>query len=247
MSIIFSVIIPLIGTSLGAFLVFFIKSSYSQKIDKILLGFSGGVMLSASFFSLIIPSIKLSQEQGKISWFPTVIGFLLGVLTLVFIDKLSEKIEKIGNDKTNVMLLAITIHNIPEGMAVGVGCASALNDNTTFGIMSALTLSLGIAIQNIPEGAIISAPLMTKGMSKKKAFFLGVLSGVVEPVFCVITMCFTIFISNLLPYFLSFASGAMFFCIVDELFPSSKDDSKCGLISATFGFALMMILDVALS
>ena len=250
--------IPFIGTSLGAFTVFFMKDKINPKTEKILLGFAAGVMIAASVWSLLIPSIDLARQRGKISWLPALIGFALGIVFLLLIDSIvphlhlkSTKPEGFDRglfSKTAMMLFAVTIHNIPEGMAVGVTCAGAIGENPRITLTSALALSVGIAIQNFPEGAIISMPLKGEGMSKGKAFFYGVLSGAVEPVGAIITLLLTSHILPLLPYFLSFAAGAMMYVVIEELIPEcqSGEHSNLGTIGAAVGFALMMVLDVAL-
>lgn len=250
--------IPFIGTSLGAFTVFFMKDKINPKTEKILLGFAAGVMIAASVWSLLIPSIDLARQRGKISWLPALIGFALGIVFLLLIDSVvphlhlkSTKPEGVDRglfSKTAMMLFAVTIHNIPEGMAVGVTCAGAIGENPRITLTSALALSVGIAIQNFPEGAIISMPLKGEGMGKGKAFFYGVLSGAVEPVGAIITLLLTSHILPLLPYFLSFAAGAMMYVVIEELIPEcqSGEHSNLGTIGAAVGFALMMVLDVAL-
>lgn len=250
--------IPFIGTSLGAFTVFFMKDKINPKTEKILLGFAAGVMIAASVWSLLIPSIDLARQRGKISWLPALIGFALGIVFLLLIDSIvphlhlkSTKPEGFDRglfSKTAMMLFAVTIHNIPEGMAVGVTCAGAIGENPRITLTSALALSMGIAIQNFPEGAIISMPLKGEGMGKGKAFFYGVLSGAVEPVGAIITLLLTSHVLPLLPYFLSFAAGAMMYVVIEELIPEcqSGEHSNLGTIGAAVGFALMMVLDVAL-
>ncbi len=250
--------IPFIGTSLGAFTVFFMKDKINPKTEKILLGFAAGVMIAASVWSLLIPSIDLARQRGKISWLPALIGFALGIVFLLLIDSIvphlhlkstkPEGFDKGLFSKTAMMLFAVTIHNIPEGMAVGVTCAGAIGENPQITLASALALSVGIAIQNFPEGAIISMPLKGEGMGKGKAFFYGVLSGAVEPVGAIITLLLTSHILPLLPYFLSFAAGAMMYVVIEELIPEcqSGEHSNLGTIGAAVGFALMMVLDVAL-
>ena len=225
---ILGILLPLIGTTLGSSLVYLLKNKLSSNIEKLLLGIASGVMISASLFSLILPSIEMS------SWIPTTIGLLLGV---IFIDIINKKLE--SNTK---LTLAVTLHNIPEGMAVGVIFAGYLSH--TVSILSAFTLSIGIALQNIPEGAIISMPLKST-KSKNIAFLIGTLSGVVEPIFSSFTILLTSLVVPVLPYLLSFAAGAMIYVVVDELIPSSslKDDSKITVIAFTIGFVIMMVLD----
>ena len=223
-------ILPLLGTTLGSSFVFLLKDKLNDNIEKLLLGIASGVMISASFFSLILPSIEMS------SWIPTTIGFLLGIL---FLDYLNYKIEKSSNFK---LALAVTLHNIPEGMAVGVIYAGVITGSIN--MMSALTLSLGIALQNIPEGAIISMPLK-KDNGKFKSFIIGTLSGIVEPIFSLITILLTRLVVPVLPYLLSFAAGAMFYVVIDELIPESSlnDKTRITVIAFTIGFIIMMVLD----
>ncbi len=250
-------LIPFIGTSLGAATVFIMKNKVSPKIEKTLLGFASGVMIAASIWSLLIPSMEMAEEQGKIAWLPALIGFFAGVLFLLAIDSIvphlhlnADKPEGVKSrfSKISMMLFAVTIHNIPEGMAVGVAYAGAASGNSGMTIAGAFALSIGIAIQNFPEGAIISLPLKGEGISKGKAFLLGILSGVVEPIGGLITILLASRIVPLLPYMLSFAAGAMFYVVVEELIPEahSGDHSNLGTIGASLGFALMMVLDVAL-
>lgn len=250
-------LIPFIGTSLGAAAVFLMKNKVSPRIEKTLLGFASGVMIAASIWSLLIPSMEMAEEQGKIAWLPALIGFFAGVLFLLAIDSIvphlhlnADKPEGVKSrfSKISMMLFAVTIHNIPEGMAVGVAYAGAASGNSGMTVAGAFALSIGIAIQNFPEGAIISLPLKGEGISKGKAFLLGILSGVVEPIGGLITILLASRIVALLPYMLSFAAGAMFYVVVEELIPEahSGDHSNLGTIGAALGFALMMVLDVAL-
>lgn len=250
-------LIPFIGTSLGAAAVFLMKNKVSPKIEKTLLGFASGVMIAASIWSLLIPSMEMAEEQGKIAWLPALIGFFAGVLFLLAIDSIvphlhlnADKPEGVKSrfSKISMMLFAVTIHNIPEGMAVGVAYAGAASGNSGMTVAGAFALSIGIAIQNFPEGAIISLPLKGEGISKGKAFMLGILSGVVEPIGGLITILLASRIVALLPYMLSFAAGAMFYVVIEELIPEahSGDHSNLGTIGAALGFALMMVLDVAL-
>ncbi len=257
MQILIGILIPFLGTILGAATVFLIKDKLSQKIKKILLGFAAGVMIAASVWSLIIPSIEMAEEQGTIGWIPATIGFLLGITFLLILDSTiphmhleSEKPEGIKTKlkKTTMLVLAVTLHNIPEGMAVGVLFAGAIIGNTGVTIAGALTLAIGIAIQNFPEGAIISMPLKSEGISKTKSFLYGALSGIVEPIAAIITILLTNVIVSILPYLLSFAAGAMIYVVVEELIPESQtgEHSNIGTIGVAIGFVIMMILDVAL-
>ena len=250
-------LIVLLIPFIGAAAVFLMKNKVSPKIEKTLLGFASGVMIAASIWSLLIPSMEMAEEQGKIAWLPALIGFFAGVLFLLAIDSIvphlhlnADKPEGVKSrlSKISMMLFAVTIHNIPEGMAVGVAYAGAASGNSGMTIAGAFALSIGIAIQNFPEGAIISLPLKGEGISKGKAFLLGILSGVVEPIGGLITILLASRIVPLLPYMLSFAAGAMFYVVVEELIPEahSGDHSNLGTIGAALGFALMMVLDVAL-
>lgn len=251
------ILIPFIGTILGSAMVFFMKNKMNKKVEKILLGFASGVMIAASVWSLIIPSIDMAEEQGKIGWIPASIGFLLGIAFLLVLDSIiphihleSEKPEGVKSKlkKTTMMVLAVTLHNIPEGMAVGVTFAGALAGNTGITLAGAVALAIGIAIQNFPEGAIISMPLKSEGVSKSKSFLYGALSGIVEPIGAIITILLTNMVVPILPYILSFAAGAMIYVVVEELIPESQagEHSNIGTIGVAIGFAIMMILDVAL-
>lgn len=257
MSEFITLFIPFVGTSLGAACVFFMKNELNARLEKALLGFAAGVMIAASVWSLLIPSIDMAVEQGKIGWVPALVGFLLGIVFLLSLDTLiphlhlnSDKPEgmKTKLTKTTMMLFAVTLHNIPEGMAVGVAYAGAVAQNSGITTAGAMALSIGIAIQNFPEGAIISMPLCSEGISKKKAFVYGVLSGVVEPVGGFLTILLAAQITPLLPYLLAFAAGAMMYVVIEELIPESQngDHSNIGTIGAAIGFAMMMVLDVAL-
>ena len=253
----FGIMIPFLGTTLGSACVFFMKKSLSDLVRRSLAGFAAGVMVAASIWSLLIPAIEQSESMGKLSFLPAFIGFWGGVLFLLLLDRLiphlhvgSEQSEgpksKLG--RTTMMMLAVTLHNIPEGMAVGVVYAGFLSGNTQITAASALALSLGIAIQNFPEGAIISMPLRAEGEKKSKAFLGGVLSGVVEPIGAVLTIVAAQFIIPALPYLLSFAAGAMLYVVVEELIPemSQGRHSNLGTVFFAIGFSVMMVLDVAL-
>ena len=228
MTIFKGILIPFLGTSLGAACVLFMKKNLHYLVQRALTGFAAGVMVAAGVWSLLIPSMEQSAKMGRLRFVPAAVGFMLGVLFLLF--------------------LAVTLHNIPEGMAVGVVYAGWAADHHAISAAGALALSLGIAIQNFPEGAIISMPLRSEGMGKGKAFVYGVLSGVVEPVGAVLTILLAQFIIPVLPYLLSFAAGAMIYVVVEELIPemSEKPHSNIGTIVFALGFVLMMILDVAL-
>lgn len=255
--VVHGILIPFIGTSLGASCVFFMKNTLNEIVEKSLNGFASGVMMAASIWSLLIPSIEQSIHLGKLAFLPTTIGFLLGIGFLLILDVViphihvnSTKSEGMRSNlkRTTMLVLAVTLHNIPEGMAIGIVFAGYLSGNTSITIMSALILSLGIAIQNFPEGAIISMPLKVEGVSKPKSFLYGVLSGIVEPIGAIITILCANFLVPVLPYLLSFASGAMIYVIIEELVPemSKEPHSNMGTISFAMGFALMMALDVAL-
>ena len=243
------ILIPFVGTSLGSMLVFFLGKNLNEKFQKISVGFASGVMLAASIWSLILPSVEMAEESYKFIWLPAAIGLIAGVIFLIICSKFAEKIEsKKDGKKLNMLMFSVTLHNIPEGMAVGVCFAGFLANNTGIGLVEAMLLAVGIAIQNIPEGAIISIPSKMNGNSKKKAFALGILSGIVEPISAVITMLLINAIVPILPYLLSFAAGAMIYVVVEELVPEMHDGKKSmlGVIGVTIGFVLMMILDIAL-
>lgn len=250
-------LLPFIGTTLGSACVFFMKGQMKPLIQKILLGFASGVMVAASVWSLLIPSMEMSGSMGKYAFIPAAAGFLLGILFLLVMDQVvphlhmgAEKSEgpKCSLKKTTMLVLAVTLHNIPEGMAVGVVFAGMLSQNTEITMAGAFALAIGIAIQNFPEGAIISMPLKSEGTGKGKAFLYGMLSGAVEPVAAGITILLAGFITPVLPYLLSFAAGAMLYVVVEELIPeaSEGEHSNIGTIGFAAGFVLMMILDVAL-
>ena len=257
MQIFLGLAIPFLGTTLGAAMVFLMKKEMNKKVEKILLGFASGVMIAASVWSLLIPSIEMAETQGKVAWIPAAIGFLLGIVFLLVLDSVvphmhleSEKTEGIKSKlkKTTMMVFAVTLHNIPEGMAVGVTFAGALAQNAGITMAGAFAVAIGIAIQNFPEGAIISMPLKSEGVSKPKAFLYGTLSGIVEPIGAIITILLTNAVVPILPYLLSFAAGAMIYVVVEELIPESQagEHSNIGTIGVAIGFTIMMILDVAL-
>ena len=250
--------IPFIGTSLGSAMVFFLKKRIAPKFEKMLLGFAAGVMIAASVWSLLIPSIDMSKGGSAPECLAALVGFLAGIFFLLLLDtviphmhiesKNQEGIRTNFISKTTMMLFAVTLHNIPEGMSVGVAFAGAMMKDSGITATAAMALTIGIAIQNFPEGAIISMPLCGEGMSKKKAFIYGVLSGVVEPVGGFITILIAGIITPILPYLLSFAAGAMMYVVIEELIPESQngEHSNIGTIGAAVGFALMMVLDIAL-
>ncbi len=257
------ILIPLAGTTLGAAAVFLLKRQPGAALGKALLGFAAGVMLAASVWSLLLPAVEMAEEQGIAGWIPTVTGFFLGVGFLLALDALAPVLRKKcereddpeqgpSRRKTSLLLFAVTLHNIPEGMAVGVIFAGFAADSAAITAAGAFALSIGIAIQNIPEGAIISMPLLSGGHSRGKAFFRGFLSGAVEPLGAVLTLALASLITPILPYILSFAAGTMVYVTVEELIPEAQAGTRTGLggtlgtISITLGFALMMLLDVAL-
>ena len=249
------IIIPFIGTTIGSAMVFLMRNEINRKVEKFLLGFASGVMIAASVWSLLMPSIEMAQEQGAIAWVPASAGFVIGILFLLWIDWITNKIKEQKQDgeqsnykKKSMLFLAVTLHNIPEGMAVGVALAGALLGNAGITMSAALALAIGIGIQNFPEGAIISMPLKNEGMSKPKAFWYGPLSGIVEPIASIITLVLTKLVVPILPYFLSFAAGAMIYVVVEELIPEAQNGkhTEIGTIGVSIGFMIMMILDVAL-
>ena len=248
-------LIPFIGTTLGSFLVFFIKGDLNVSVQKFLLGFASGVMIAASVWSLLIPAIDMND--GYLSWFLPSFVFLLGILFLLVLDSIiphlhlsSDKPEGIKSSlkRTTMLILAVTLHNIPEGMAVGVVFSGLLSGNADISLAGAYALSLGIAIQNFPEGAIISMPLRAEGNSRFKSFLYGTLSGVVEPIGAVLIISLSKIFVPILPVLLSFAAGAMIYVVVEELIPEANcgEHSNIGVIGVSIGFVLMMILDVAL-
>ncbi|MCD7862467.1 MAG: ZIP family metal transporter [Lachnospiraceae bacterium] len=257
MDIFLGLMIPLLGTTLGAACVFLMKKQMSVHVQRMLTGFAAGVMVAASVWSLLIPAIEQSEGLGQFAFFPAAVGFCVGILFLLLLDEITPHLHLNSSESegpksnfkdTTKLLLAVTIHNIPEGMAVGVVYAGTLSQNREITAAGALALSLGIAIQNFPEGAIIAMPLKSRGMSKSKAFLSGFLSGVVEPLAAVLTLAMAGLIVWALPYLLSFAAGAMMYVVVEELIPeiSQGEHSNIGVISFSVGFVLMMILDVAL-
>lgn len=251
MKIVLGILIPFFGTSLGAAAVFLMKRGINEKLQKLLLGFAAGVMSAASVWSLIIPSIEMSGEP---KWLNAALGFIIGIVFLMLCEALSERLKQKGASgknrfsKNNMLFFAVTLHNIPEGMAVGVGFAGALSAKSEMSLAAAFALAIGIAVQNFPEGAIISMPLKSEGMSKPKAFLYGVMSGAVEPVAAVLTLFLTSLAVKVMPLLLSFAAGAMFYVCVNELIPECKSEGKLkvGVVGFTLGFIIMMVLDVAL-
>ena len=250
------ILLPFLGTSLGAAMVFVLKDKISDSIQRMLTGFAAGVMVAASFWSLLAPALESSADMGKLSFIPAAVGFLAGIGFLLFLDTVTphmhmdEQTEgpKSSLKRTTKLILAVTLHNIPEGMAVGVVYAGWAAGETGVSQTAALALALGIALQNFPEGAIVSMPLRASGMPKIKTFWYGVLSGAVEPVASLITIAAASAVTSILPYMLAFAAGAMFYVVVEELIPemSEGEHSNIGTIAFSLGFVLMMILDVAL-
>lgn len=250
-------LIPFAGTTLGSAMVFFMRKQMGKKLEKMLLGFASGVMIAASVWSLLIPAIDMAKEQGGIAWIPAAAGFLGGMAFLLVLDSLiphlhleSTKPEGVEADlkKTTMLVLAVTLHNIPEGMSVGVIFAGALFGHTGITMAGAFALAVGIAIQNFPEGAIISMPLRSEGMPRLRSFVYGSLSGIVEPAAAAVTIMLASHIIPALPYLLAFAAGAMIYVVVEELIPESQagEHSNAGTVGAAIGFVVMMILDVAL-
>ena len=257
MPILIGILLPFLGTVLGSAMVFLVKGEINIKIQKLLLGFAAGVMIAASIWSLIMPSIELSEHLGKLAFLPAAIGFLLGIAFLLLLDSViphlhinSQKPEGVKSTlkKRTMLMLSVTLHNIPEGMAVGVALAGAIYGNELLSISSALVLAACIAIQNFPEGAVISMPLLSDGVSKPKSFLYGTLSGIVEPIAAALTLLLTSFISPILPYILAFAAGAMIYVVVEELIPESQEGSHSNIatIGCAIGFVIMMILDISL-
>lgn len=249
--------VPFLGTSLGSACVFLMKNKMGRQVERALTGFASGVMVAASVWSLLVPAMEQSDGMGRLAFLPAFVGFWAGIIFLLLLDSFiphlhmnTDKAEgpKSKLARTTMMVLAVTLHNIPEGMAVGVVYAAFRVGNSNISAGAALALSLGIAIQNFPEGAIISMPLAAEGKSKKKAFIYGVLSGAVEPVFGYLTILAVGFIVPAMPYLLSFAAGAMLYVVVEELIPemSEGEHSNIGVVMFAVGFTCMMALDVAL-
>lgn len=251
------ILLPFVGTTLGSACVLFMNRNLSLSVQRALTGFAAGVMVAASIWSLLIPAIEQSDFMGSWSFIPAIIGFWLGILFLLVLDKTIPHLH-LGSDepegvrtklkKTTMLVLAVTLHNIPEGMAVGILFAGRLSGVSSITLASAFALSIGMAIQNFPEGAIISMPLHSEGMNKRKAFIFGTLSGIVEPIAAIITILAAQFFIPILPYLLSFAAGAMIYVVVEELIPemSAGKHSNLGTIFFALGFTIMLVLDVAL-
>ncbi|MBE5808432.1 MAG: ZIP family metal transporter [Clostridiales bacterium] len=256
MEAVWGMLIPFIGTSLGAGMVFVLKRNISEALRKLLTGFAAGVMVAASFWSLLEPALESSAALGKLSFMPAAVGFLIGVGFLLLLDVVTPHMHfnnedegpRSGLKRTTKLILAVTLHNVPEGMAVGVVYAGWLTGNAGISATGALALALGIAIQNFPEGAIVSMPLMAEGMPRAKTFVYGVLSGIVEPIAALVTILAAGIVVPVMPYFLAFAAGAMMYVVVEELIPEMSEGKHSNLATVVFslGFVLMMVLDVAL-
>ncbi len=257
MEIVIGILLPFVGTTAGAACVFFLKNKISPNLQRIFTGFAAGVMVAASVWSLLIPAMDMSESMGKFAFVPALIGFLLGIIFLLLMDSLIPHLhmgskqpegKKSTLGRTAMLMLAVTIHNLPEGAACGAIFAGVISGDGAVTLAGAIALSVGIAIQNFPEGAIISLPLRSEGNSRTKSFLLGALSGIVEPLGAVLAILLAGFVTPILPYMLSFAAGAMLYVVVEELIPetSEGEHSNLGTIAFAVGFALMMVLDVAL-
>lgn len=257
-NVIIGILVPFLGTAAGAGCVFFLRGAIKPLVQKALLGFASGVMVAASVWSLLIPAMDMSEGMGKLAFLPAAVGFLAGILFLLLMDKLVPHLHldhdepegmKSALSRTSMLVLAVTLHNIPEGMAVGVVFAGLMAQDTVMTVAGAFALSVGIAIQNFPEGAIISLPLKSEGHSKGRAFFYGAMSGIVEPIAAFLTVLLAGFVTPVLPYLLAFAAGAMIYVVVEELIPESAEGEHSNIATLGFaaGFVVMMILDVALS
>lgn len=250
-------LIPFVGTVIGSAFVFLTRDKISSRVQNTLLGFAAGVMVAAAVWSLIMPAIELSERLGKFNWMPPAVGILLGMLFLLALDSLVPHMHPTGDaaegptsklGRRPMLMLAVTLHNIPEGMAVGAVIAGAMQSNSGITLAAALALAVGMAIQNIPEGAIISLPMRADGASRRRAFGYGALSGIVEPISAALMILLFEHISPLLPYLLAFSAGAMLYVVVEELIPETQrgEHSNIGTIAFAVGFILMMVLDVAL-
>ena len=256
LAVFLGIMIPFLGTTLGAAMVFVLKDQMSERIQKLLTGFAAGVMVAASFWSLLQPALESSEGMGKLSFLPAAVGFLLGIGFLLLLDEITPHMHMDNQSegprsklkRTTKLILAVTLHNIPEGMAVGVVYAGWASGQVGVSQTAALALALGIAIQNFPEGAIVSMPLRAEGMPKGKTFLYGALSGIVEPIASIITILAAGLVVPILPYMLAFAAGAMMYVVVEELIPEMSEGahSNIGTVAFAFGFVLMMVLDVAL-
>ena len=256
-ALVVGLLIPLLGTTLGSAFVFLMKDEMSERLQKSLLGFASGVMVAASVWSLLIPAMEMEEDKGAMSVFPAAVGFMLGIAFLLFLDDITPHLH-IGTDtpegprshlsRTAMLTLAVTIHNLPEGMAVGVVFAGAEQGAAGISLASAVAVSLGIAIQNVPEGAIISMPMRAAGNSRWKSFLIGSLSGVVEPIGGLVVVLLASLLTPVMPYMLAFAAGAMFYVVVEELIPEASEGKHSNLSTIGFaiGFVLMMVLDVVM-
>lgn len=255
--VLIGILLPFLGTSLGAAMVYILKNQISDMTSRILTGFAAGIMMAASFWSLLEPALEQSQAFGRFAFVPSTIGFLFGIGFLLLLDLLTPHMHmdmssegpEVKMKKTTKLILAVTLHNIPEGMATGIVFAGWMSGSEIMSLSSAMALSIGIAIQNFPEGAIVSMPLRAEGMNQNKTFLYGVLSGAVEPVASVLTIYFASTVVPLMPYLLAFAAGAMMYVIVEELIPEMSEGkhSNAGTIAFALGFVIMMILDVSAS
>lgn len=256
--VVLMLLLPFLGTALGSSCVLLMRREMNDTLERILAGFAAGVMVAASVWSLLIPSMEQSAPMGKLAFLPALVGFSLGIIFLFLLDKITPHLHALAKtpegprsrvSRTAMLVFAVTLHNIPEGMAVGVVAAAMMGGSTGISFQAALALAIGIAIQNFPEGAIVSMPLRTEGNGRLKSFIYGALSGIVEPAAAVLTILLTGFVTGLLPYLLAFAAGAMIYVVVEELLPEASRDEKTDICTIGFavGFALMMVLDVALS
>lgn len=256
-SVLIGLLIPFAGTALGAAMVFLLKNDMSSRLEKLLLGFAAGVMVAASVWSLIIPGIEMSVENGGTGWMSAAGGFIAGIAFLFILDSLVPHLHlesdtpegvKTSLGKNTMLFFAVTLHNVPEGMAVGIVFAGMMAENASISLAAAFALSIGIAIQNFPEGAIISMPMRRNSRSRLKPFLYGAASGAVEPAAAAVTILLSRFMLPVIPFLMSFAAGAMFYVVVEELIPESQagKHSNIGTIGAAAGFVIMMILDVAL-
>lgn len=257
MNLLIGIMIPFVGTALGSACVFFLKHEMKPFLQKILLGFASGVMVAASVWSLLIPAMNMSEGMGKLAFIPAAVGLLLGMAFLLLMDRVIPHLH-LGSDepegahsslsKSMMLIFAVTLHNFPEGMAVGVVFAGMLEGSAGITLAGAFALAIGIAIQNFPEGAIISMPLKGTGISRGKAFLYGAASGIVEPLGALLTIWLASYIEPVLPYLLAFAAGAMLYVVVEELIPEASEGEHSNIATVGFaiGFVLMMVLDVAL-
>ena len=259
MNILNILLIPLLGTVVGSAFVFFIKKDIPPKLQKIMLGFAAGVMVAASVWSLLIPAMDMSEEMGKMRVMPAVIGLFIGFLFMNMIDRITPHLHigtsqaeglKSKLSRTSKIALAVTIHNLPEGMAVGIVLATALEGNSPdITLIAAMAVAIGMSIQNVPEGAIVAMPMMSEGNTRIKSFLIGACSGLVEPIGAIITLLIVSIVSPALPYLLAFSAGAMLYVVVEELIPEASQGEHSNIATGGFagGFALMMLLDVILS